>query len=777
MAMPLESDTPVTAPEDGATESPYNDAELLEYHRKWRRESLENRWMWEQVWMRNIHYVNNRHWIKYERQNNEWRDVRLAKWVPKPVTNKIAEGLQALRAMFSSVNIGVNIRPGQNTVDAKNVAVASLADSAVPMLHEEHGMDSVLDEADFWFITTGNVFLHSFVEYDVKNGSASIPLEQCVGCQMDVSSADLASNPACPKCGGTAFAPSMGPDGAPKMKRVPMPKGVTEALSPFEIAFPLVYARFGDVPYVIRLRWRSKEYYEHNSVLAPQVKNVKWSKGPSDRSMQLFKSMPFHSELAMSPFLGPASGNTEELGAIEYEYWVRPCDEYPDGLIFRVLGENTNPVVIHLEEQEALPGPLPYKDAKGEPWFPFEHAAFESRGGRIFGTSPFDGIIAKQNLLNQLDSYMLMIIGRTANPLWLVPKGAEIEKFTGEPGLVVKWNPLTVGGAAKPERVDGIGPGTWMFQVRDMYLKDIEEGLATFDILKGAKPAGVESFSGLQLMVERGQSRFSSAFKARGNLYKSWARFALEIEREFGPEDRMRYVLSPAGTWAMQQFKKADLQSSFDVVVEDGSQTPKTTLGIRAAVAHLNSLGFINPQDPDQRYKIYELFGQVKLSPTLDIHMQAALRKQQEFEMWAMDPAAVQQSMQMALAEAQAYEQQISVAVNPNQALPPAPSPTKHTPLAWKKWYDPRIHKQEFIKWANSDNVRTLLQQNPSLEGLLEAHLAEIDMALAQQLVPAPAPTPGGAAQGAGQAMANANQEAGGSQNVPSVKGAAQEPA
>jgi hypothetical protein len=52
--------------------------------------------------MRNIHYVNNRQWIEYIRRTNEWRDVRLAKWFPKPVTNKLAEGVQALRAMFSS---------------------------------------------------------------------------------------------------------------------------------------------------------------------------------------------------------------------------------------------------------------------------------------------------------------------------------------------------------------------------------------------------------------------------------------------------------------------------------------------------------------------------------------------------------------------------------------------------------------------------------------------------------------------------------------------------
>jgi hypothetical protein len=98
-------------------------------------------------------------------------------------------------------------------------------------------------------------------------------------------------------------------------------------------------------------------------------------------------------------------------------------------------------------------------------------------------------------------------------------------------------------------------------------------------VLKGSKPSGVDSFSGLQLMVERGQSRFASAFKARGGLYKDWFKFALELEREFGPEERIRPVLSPARTWTQQQFKNATA-GRFDVIVEDGSMAPKTTLGI-----------------------------------------------------------------------------------------------------------------------------------------------------------------------------------------------------
>jgi hypothetical protein len=756
-----------TAPAEGE-QNPYDKAKLLEMLKNAKKESFENRWIWERTWMRNIHYINNRHWIEYVRRGNEWRDVKLAKWFPKPVTNKIGEGLQALRAMFTSVNIGVNVRP--SGADPKNIAVAAVSDELAPLLHEEHEMDDVMNEHDFWFIATGNAFIHTFFEKDMRHGVQVIPFEACTACGVVMDTPAIAEAGNMCECGANSWMPATDPEtGAPMEKRVPKGKGVTQVLSPFELIFPHAqYARFSDVPYVIRLRWRPKSYYMNNPVLAPQVANYPWAKAPSEQALQLFRSLPHHNDMGVAPFLG--GGGEDQEGAAEYEMWVRPCDEYPEGLVFRVVGDS-EPILLELED-EAIPGPLPYVDAGGQPVFTFEHSAFEQRGGRVYGTSPFDSVIQKQNQLNQLDAFVLMIINRMSNPLWLVPKGAEVEKFTGEPGLVVKWNPLTVGGNAKPERIDGLGPNASLFQIRDQYLRDIEEGLGTYDVLKGSKPAGVESFSGLQLMVERGQSRFASAFKSRGNLYKSWFKFALEIEREFGPDTRTATVLSPARTWTQKQFKNAQLQGSFGVVVEDGSNTPKTTLGIRAAVEHLNTLGFLDPNDPDQKHKVFSLFGQSGLSPSLDVHMQSALRKQQAFEEWCQSPEAQQASMDAAKQKMVEYAEQVAGLEDDGTGIiPPPPSMNATTPLAWKPWYSPVIHKQEFMKWANSDRIVELIQQNPAIEQMLTAHLMEIEMALAPPVTAVPGQGPGGQdgkpapGGGQGQAMKNSNQESGGAQN------------
>ena len=747
--------TPPAEPE-GLPSGAYDDDELLKLWVQIKKESLDNRSVFDRQWMRNIYYVLGRQWIEYYGRTGGWRDKRMAPWIPRPVTNKCKEPIQSIRAMLASIRLGVNVRP--NGVSPENVSAAATADELAPVLHEVHEMTSVLNEFDFWYTVTGNAFIHSFVDYDLKHGTIQITYEQCVQCETITPAYQLAgAAPTCPTCGGTEFTPALDEQGAPLVDEQPKGAPATIALSPLELAFPNSYTRFADLPYVVRLRWRTRTYYENHPVLKSLVSKISWQKSPNVQSLQLFKSLATHNDLGISPayWLDGAGGSSDDEGIAEYEVWYKPCDAYPEGLVFRLAGES-GPIVIHLEETEAIPGPLPYRDAEGKPLFTFTHAGYEHVGGRVLASGPLDVIIQKQDQLNQLDSMIQLIIQRMANPVWLEPKGAEIEKLTGMPGLVIKWNPLAVGGNAKPERIPGIGPDGSLFAIREQYLRDIEELVGTFDIIKGQKPTGIEAFSALQLLVERSQSRFTSVFQARGDAYKDWFRFAIELEREFGPNERTKAILTPARQWTFKNFKRSQLQGSLSVIVEDGSNIPKTNLGMRAAVEHATSLKMLNMQDPDQQYEGLKLFGLTRMIPTLDIHIQAALRKQQAFEEWIADPMAIQQAQQQTQQAFVAYQEML--AATPG-AAPPLPSPLAATPLKWRGWYNPVIHRQEFLKWANSDRIQEVLSAKPQVEELLTLHLRDMEAALAPPPQPgapgAQAPQPNGAAL----AMANSNRE------------------
>lgn len=725
-----------TAAPQAVAPPPYaSPARVIELFNKFKAESLDQRWILEYDWLRDLSYVNGRQWIIYHPNRREWVDKKLHKWIPRPVTNKMAETVQAIRSNLIAVNLVAKARPSGN--DSKAIAAAEIADQMAPLLHDEHDMDQVMREADFWMITTGSACLQTSWDNDLRSNRLFVKDEACAQCGQTYGPQEIvAANNTCPACGSQHFVDATQPDGKPQGEWMAHGKGKTVALSPFEYAFPLFCTRWDEVPYIIRLRWREKAWFEANQ---PQlVDTIQWEKASTDRSLQLYKSLALSN--SSNTFQGTAtpagSQSQSSEGITEYELWLKPTPEFPEGLVARIIG-GSSPIALTLAD-EAIPGPFPCKDIEGKPLFPFFFAQYEHVGGRLHGRSAISPLIQKQDQINQLDSLAQLIIQRMANPVWVIPENAGIEHFSGEPGLIMKWNPLAAGGtSAKPDKIEGSEVPSSLPMMRDQGIKDIEDLSGAFDIIKGQKPTGVEAFSALQLLVERSQSRFTAVFQARGEMYRRWYAFALEIERQFGPEQRTMTITGPNRGYTFKHFQNAQLQGAIQIVIEDGSTMPKTTLGKRAAIEQANNLMLLNPQDSDQRYTLLSSFGLQDLVPTLNIHVQTALRIQDEFEEWAQNP------------------------VGPH-------------PLQMKPWFDAQVHWTERIKWLNTDRMNELMDANPAVEQVVYQHLADLQMILMPSPADAGPAGPGGPPQKktpGGQGMSNSNAIAGGTSPVPAGNG------
>jgi hypothetical protein len=715
--------------------SPYDEGRLLTMFDTLKREAVEYRWIWEREWLRDIFYVANRQWIFFHPTRREWVDKRLQKWIPRPVTNKMAETLQAIRTNLAAIELAVVARPVGH--DTESIAAAEIADQISPLIHEEHFMNQVMREADFWLICTGNACLQLSWDKDFRFNRIFVPHEQCMSCGAVLPpKAIVEAGQHCPQCGGTLLQKATNPDGSPAGEIVAFGRGKTTALSPFEWAVPSNTTRFDELPYIIRLRWRDKHWFEANKPeLVPQIT---WEKSPADRSLQIFKSLALTNDIGTGSqfaYLGAAGAHTVE-GVTEYELWLKPTPEFPDGLVMRVYGDKA-PIMAHLEDTEGIPGPIPYKDIEGNPLFPFVHAQYEQMGGRLYGRSALSPLIQKQDQLNQLDSLIQLCVQRMANPVWIVPEGAGIDHFTGEPGLVMKWNPLASAGQGKPERVAGLDVPSSLWEFRAQIIKDMEDLSGAFDIIKGQKPTGVEAFSALQLLVERSQSRFTSVFQARGEMYRRWFSLALEMERQFGPDQRTWAIIGPNRGYTFRHFENAQLQAQVVIKVEDGSNMPKTALGKRAAIEQANQLQLLDPNDPDQKYALLTNFGLSDLVPSLNYHVQSALQLQDEFEQWTQ-------------------------------------SPQGPSPLVIKPWFDPHIHWIERVKWLNTDKMREMMTANPGLEPIIEAHLQQLQMLMTPPVQVGPTgkpvqqgPPTGGNAPGGGQAATNSNKSSGSIHSMP----------
>ncbi len=758
-----------------------NDKRLLEIFEEDKKECLDARWVFERLWWRHLLYVLGRHWIYYDRKRGQWLDKRMAKWMPRPVTNKIAEGVESLLSLFTGIKLSTLARPVGG--DAKNIAAAEVADEIQPFIHEEHDMDRVMRDHDFWLIVTGNAFLHPCWDKTGDSGIITIPYAKCLTCGTVSSPKEQgdAPTPMCPSCSGVTFDKNpLGPDGMPIVEEARIGRGRTLAVSPWEVAVPGIYSSFEDVPKLLRLAWKPKDYYlQHMPELA---KKLTWESTPHERSLQLLRTLATQSDFSSMP-LSYTWGSGQELesqGKSEYELWKKPTKEFPEGLFFKVVGEGASAQIVR--EGSDVPGPLPYQTNDNQPIFNWIHTGYQPVGGRLWARGPLELVIQKQDQINQLDALIQLIIQRSANPIWLEPKGAEVRSFTGEPGLVVRYNALAANGA-KPERIAGENVQGSLFQLREQYLTDFEQLMGTFDVIKGAKPTGVEAFSALQLLVERSQSRFATVFTERGETYRKWYHIALELERSYGPTERVMAVVSPNSGWTYKHFENANLQGAVSILVEDGTQAPKTNLGRRAAIEQANQLGMINGMDPEQRYNIMSSLGLNDLIETLDYDVKSAKQEQDAFEQWALSPEgqqaaapggpldiAVQQfaMAQQQFAQQQATQQLAAAATGMDMgaaASAPPPVLQEMTPFALKLWHEPNVHFAEHRKWANSDKARELFAASPVLEQFFTAHLQQTqDMAAAQAAAMAgPAPPKKGGAMERSNSESGENHERTGS--------------
>lgn len=649
--------------------------------------------LFEYGWWRNLLYLLNRQWIFWVPGRNEWRDKRLARWIPKPVTNIVRTTVLSIRATVQAIDLGVAARP--NGRAPKNVTTAQTVDDLEPLLKAEHKVEQVWQEADYTTILFGNSYLHVFWDKDDPANTTEIDQWTCALCSTTSAADDVVdAGQKCPGCGSPDLS-----QGA--SSTAPIGKGCTLVATPLEVLLPIYAQSFEHVDRLIHLTWTPRHQIEDElsdrvgEDGQPVLAHVAWDKGPQSRALQMYKALATTSDLSQSSSptsTGSYTGQVE--GITELRLWMKPTRTYPKGVYLRFLGES-NPTVIREVGSDGQPQPptLPYVTKMGKPLWPWVDYPFEAIKGRLYAQSAVDCIISKQDQLNQNDSMVQMSVQRMGNPIWLEEKGANVERFTGEPGLVVKWQRVGPQGG-KPERIPGENPPASMFTIREQLLQDVEDLTGTSDILKGQKPANVEAFSALQLLVERSQSRFTTFFKARGTAYQQWYALVVELERSYGPTQRVQSVLGPNKNWTFKTFEKANLDGDIDLHIEDGTNVPKTALGRRAAIEHGSQLQIIHAQDSEQQFALLDELGLSDLAPSLSADVSSALQEQAAFEEW----------------------------VAAGMAGPP--------PLVRLEWQSDPIHLVQNRLWMNGDAVRQILTTLPpdqavNIRQLLANHLAE----------------------------------------------------
>ncbi|MDX1902084.1 MAG: hypothetical protein SFW66_08830 [Gammaproteobacteria bacterium] len=385
-----------------------------------------------------------------------------------------------------------------------------------------------------------------------------------------------------------------------------MPIGDTKAemLTPFEV-YPDIYG--------------GNYYFEARCVPIETIRQMydRQDKGYTGRANEVKPDRTYNSVLqyrenlrtltpsGVSYGYGQAGGGNSSETAVLVECYIRPTRAFPKGIM--VVQANGIPLYV---------ADSPYYDKRVEDsWHPYTVFQWEKSPTRFHGISLCEKIVPLQRRLNGLDSFIMLNNMSMVNPVWLIDKMSNIPEgyLNGRPGLHVYFT------GTPPTRLQGIGLPTDIYKERQQLVEDIHFIAGDNLVLHGEQPSGVNTATGLQLLLEQSAGKFSP-------YYTNWEKFIengqqkklLLIAKNYIQQrpdflKKIKHFSRNSNTIDIKNFLGSDLRDNFTIRIEAGSSVPRSKLVEQQQLldlAKLGMLGDVSPQaNPVANQKFLEKFG------------------------------------------------------------------------------------------------------------------------------------------------------------------------
>ena len=586
---------PAGAPDTEAKKDPYSDgakiaSDVLEHL----REVDKLRWAFERLWFRSILYYLGNQWLTWDARSRRWREKKVRKWVPKPVTNRFASTADTLCSAIQSTKVEPSAWPA--TDDVEDIAAANVADRVIDVINPEIMVERVREAIAKWVTLNADAFV--FPYYDKKDKSLGTTKIESLGCPIcgNISQPmEWEQAQGCPGCGEQV---------------TPMPSGQTQEYPigrlKVDVCSPLeVYLNIDIVEMRKQRKFTIAKAYAVDTAkeMFPDFADkIHPDSHSATRAAQYFMdALAYSTEDSGYNLTGAVQRDRVTL----LRHVQMPSDAYPDGLDAWVTMDSIT--------LEASPSPFFEETADGKQYYcPLIKFGYNMVPGRLYSKTPMFDIIPKQDQLNRIESLLELASMKGVNVNWIIPNGSSISNLSGEPSQVIRWTPSGTGGA-KPEVVTVAPFHAAMLELKKQYEADFEEIAGTFDAMKGNTPSGVSAGYAIQLLTERSYGRFVSVF---ANWEAGWTDLytvLLKLFRTYATEQRMRKIRGATGGWEIQAFKGSDLRGAVDIRIEGGSARPRSKLAEQALVEAMAKIGVVNPQNPEQGYEIAKLFGMTQI--------------------------------------------------------------------------------------------------------------------------------------------------------------------
>ena len=558
----------------------------------------------------NLLFKQGHQWIVWDEVARRFRQKKLKPWIPTPVTNKFSAIGDALVSLLLRVQPEMTWR-SKDANDQAQISIAETMSSVLDRVKDQTQFKFWRQELATWLVYSGNGYIVN--SYNPEGGSKiKIPYMKCDTCNHSGLPTDYEQG--CPNCQSRQT--SLDVDeltGMPKEEEFTGGLIDTEIATFFEMYFDFAVPQFHRQTKLLRVKQRPLDYFKRYGVKGEDVQ----AEGSSTLSEFYASTLAY-----LSSGTGVSSSAvlaSKRPGALEKFYTRLPDDDFPNGLYAIAAGGKL------LERQD-----LPCHGIDGKPFLPIQHISFDLIPGSAIGKTVLNDLRPKQKQRNELESLIQLITMRMANPVWIVPYGTDVEGFSGQPGAVLKAIQLSPNASGAPTRLPGENVPSSVMAWLEKIDKDMEDISATYDILKGTTPAGITAGYAIQLLIERGNSRWGGLFQRWETGFTGWAAQVTAMCREHMPAEQILELLGPHGEWEVGRFKEEDLGLVM-LEIEAGSTKSVSALTEQALLDNLLERGLINGQDPTNKATILRSLGMSKYDKESDWDMKDAAREEEAF--------------------------------------------------------------------------------------------------------------------------------------------------
>jgi hypothetical protein len=321
--------------------------------------------------------------------------------------------------------------------------------------------------------------------------------------------------------------------------------------------------------------------------------------------------------------------------------------------------------------------------------FPYEHGMYpytvfnHIETATFYADATLRDLIPLQKEYNEARTDISESARRSGRPQLLAPKGSITpSKVTNEPGLVIEFLP----GGPPPQWAPPPPLPTYVTEIPDRVLADMEDLSGQHEVTQGQAPPGVTAGTALSYLGERDSAFLTPQYMSIEDGYANIAKQTLELFVQYVDVPRAIKTVGPDETFDIFLLKGADVKHGTDVRVERGSAVGESKAAQDARLFDMWSLGIIS--DPNQMLALLEIGGSKHLLDLLDVARKKAQRENarmkslqpQQIAENKMKYQLVQQAMGQAAQIAQQMTDQIMGPAPAQPTLPGMEAPGGQTP-------------------------------------------------------------------------------------------------